>query len=84
MRICGDYKMPITQDDVARKRASLHVGDIIKLPIKQYDLSGLYIGIRQEDCEVTVIGRHVVMFRRMNGSLVSRTLVDLCQMDRER
>jgi len=56
--------------------------DSLVLPFKQYNRAGEYLGIRDEQCKIEAVSRHLVMLRRPSGRRESKTLVELCQMER--
>lgn len=82
MRIC-DIRTgsSVTREEVAAKRASLHVGDIMPILVTRYN-ADMTETRREEPCTVEAVSQHVVIFRTANGMRESKTLVELCLMDR--
>lgn len=73
---------PIMPEEVATKRASLHMCDTVLAPVMQYNDDWTVAGYKPERYTVETVTRHVVVFRRQNGMRVSMTFVELCQTDR--
>lgn len=75
-------KVPITKDEIAVMRASLHPGEMRELIVTYYDEEKMIQRKVKEYCVVEHVSRHVVVFRKPNGHQESRTLVELCQLKR--
>ena len=77
-----EIKTPITKDEVAAMRASLHPGETRELIVTYHDEEKGIQRKGKERCVVEHVSRHVVVFRKPNGRRESRTLVELCQAKR--
>ena len=75
-------KNPITQEELSVFQAGLRVGMRMDLMVMQYDEAGIQTGFKKERCRIEHGSRHVVVFRRPNGRMEHRTVVELCQMGR--
>ena len=75
-------KAPITKDELAAMRVSLHPGEMRELIVTYYDAEKMIQRKVKEYCVVEHVSRHVVVFRKPNGRQESRTLVELCQLKR--
>lgn len=74
----------ITPDEIRAKRASLQIGDKIRVEVDVYDQSGTCVGKRAVSCRLVHKSRHVAVFARDRGLPVHLTYAELVMMDRER
>ena len=73
---------PITREEILTMKRRVHVGSILHIPVKRYNLEGMVIGKTIETCTVEIASSNLVVARRSNGTKLSITYLELCMLAR--